>query len=442
METEMARQVFISYASEDFAIADRVCRALENIASTCWMAPRDIPPGTDYPAAIVDGIREATVLVLILTDAAVQSPHILSEVGHAFNEKKRIIPFRISKVALPADLEYFLAMTQWLDAEAGPTGGNLKRLIEAVRAALRGTSIPVGPAPRSRVTVLTAALAVAVVLLGVGAAYWMHIKPNTISPAAEAPLKPAAEKEPPAPAKSPIAESKPTWVNPADGQTYVWILPGTFTMGCSAGDDQCGADEKPAHTVKIAAGFWLARTEVTIRAFRAHGSGGQRSGGQLPERPGDAQLPITEVTWEKAKKFCAAVGGRLPAESEWEYAARAGVTTQYYGELSEIAWYADNSGEVPHPVQTKAPNAFGLYDMLGNVGEWVLDRYYNRYYLDAPAVGPEIDQPLTPNASATARGGFFGGGSETVRVSRRVAIPPDEPSQAVGFRCVAQHPAP
>jgi len=334
-------------------------------------------------------------------------------------------------------LEYFLAMTQWLDAQAGPTGGNLKRLIEAVRAALRGEGIPVERARFSRGTVLTAGLALAVALRGAGATYWMRTRPDTIGPAAEAPAKSEGEKEPSPPVKAPVAEPKPAWVNPADGQTYVWIPPGTFIMGCSPADDQCGPDEKPAHTVKIAAGFWLARTEVTIRAFRAH-----MSGGQLTERPGEAQLPVTEVTWEKAKKFCAAVGGRLPAESEWEYAARAGVATQYYGELSEIAWYADNSGEVPHPVQTKAPNAFGLYDMLGNVGELVLDRYYNKYYLDAPAVGAKIDQPLTPNASATARGGFFGGGSDALRVSRRVAIPPDEPSQAIGFRCVAEHPAP
>ena len=94
------------------------------------------------PTAIVEGVNSARALVLILTDHAAASPHVLSEVGHAFNGKKRIIPFRISPQALPEDLEYFLAMTQWLDAPDGGTDQNLKRLIAAISAALAGERAP------------------------------------------------------------------------------------------------------------------------------------------------------------------------------------------------------------------------------------------------------------------------------------------------------------
>ena len=79
----MARQVFISYASEDKAIADRVCQALESAGASCWIAPSDIEAGTDYPAAIVEAVESTRVMVLILTETAMASPHVLSEVGHA-----------------------------------------------------------------------------------------------------------------------------------------------------------------------------------------------------------------------------------------------------------------------------------------------------------------------------------------------------------------------
>ena len=166
----MEQQVFISYSSADKATAERICGALEEAGVSCWIAPRNIEPGTDYPTALVEAIRSVRVLVLILTEPAAASPHILSEVGHAFNGKKRIIPFRISQKAVPEDLEYFLSLTQWLDAADGCTDQNLKRLVEATRAALAGDPIPHLTTPsKSRVkwlvgAALTLALIAAAIL--------------------------------------------------------------------------------------------------------------------------------------------------------------------------------------------------------------------------------------------------------------------------------------
>jgi len=223
----------------------------------------------------------------------------------------------------------------------------------------------------------------------------------------------------------------PTWVNPQDGQNYVWIPPGSFTMGCSQGDNECADDEKPTHVVAIDKGFWLGQTEVSIAAYNKYaGTHG------LKLRAGEGNLPVRNVPWAGAKAYCSAVGGRLPTEAEWEYAARGGRPEIYYGVLLDIAWYAGNSQDQPQPVGTKKPNSFGLYDMLGNVSEWVLDRYYKKYYPEEAAVGA-VDEPLAPNASAVARGGFWGADAVSVRVSHRSELPNDEGVPTVGFRCVA-----
>ncbi|HLI34313.1 MAG TPA: SUMF1/EgtB/PvdO family nonheme iron enzyme [Terriglobia bacterium] len=422
----MAHQVFISYASADKTVADRVCSALEGAGISCWIAPRDIEPGTDFPAAIVEAIHSAHVLALVLTERAAASPHILSEVGHAFNAKKRIIPFRISSAALPADLEYFLSMTQWLDAPEGCTDESLKRLTQAVLDALHDERTPFHLAPlRQRakwpaVAIFTLTVAGGIIFYG----KWRRSTEQTRAPGSLSTR----------PVTSPHWK---TWVNPADGQNYVWIAPGTFTMGCSAADTECKDDEKPAHPVAIERGFWLGQTEVTVAAYRKYAA---KHGLESPA--GDGNLPISGVTWAQAKEYCAAVGGRLPTEAEWEYAARGGNPQPYYGVVSEIAWYADNSRGAPHAVGKKQPNSFGLYDMLGNVAEWVLDRYYNKYYLDSPATGDAVEQPLplASNHLAVARGGSFESETASLRVSRRFARENDMSDGTVGFRCVIDRP--
>ncbi len=188
----------------------------------------------------------------------------------------------------------------------------------------------------------------------------------------------------------------------------------------------------PAHPVAIDTGFWLARTEVTIDAYRRFAA---RHGIKPPE--GDGRLPLTGLPWARAKAYCADVGGRLPTEAEWEYAARGGATTSYYGELTRIAWFTGNSNGVAHPVGTKQANAFGLFDMLGNVLEWVLDRYYKKYYVDSPPTGSGVDQPLAGNASAVGRGGSFEDEAGLLRLSRRFELPNDEGLPTVGFRCAS-----
>lgn len=416
-------QVFISYSSTDKAEAERICITLESAGMTCWIAPRNIPPGTDYPKAIVEAILAAQVLVLVLTDQAAASPNVASEVGHAFNGKKRIIPFRISQKPLPEELEYFLSLTQWLDAPEGGTESNLTRLVEAIRAALAG-------GPPAHVTSARASrplwyAGAAFVLLAAGALLSLRIRQ---------PHEPEIALPPPKDLKPPASEKLRTWQNPADGLNYAWIPSGTFTMGCSALDSECKDDEKPAHQVTLEKGFWLGQTEVTLNAYRKFVP---KYSPPLPES--DRNLPVLGVSWAASKDFCAAMGGRLPTEAEWEYAARAGNSQPYYGIINEIAWYAKNSGDGPHAVGQKQPNAFGLYDMLGNVAEWVLDRYFDQYPTGATTNGPGVLQPLAGNALAVARGGYWQNDAEGLRVSRRLAQEPDGAGVPIGFRCANDH---
>ena len=170
----------------------------------------------------------------------------------------------------------------------------------------------------------------------------------------------------------------------------VRIEGGTFTMGCQGGFfGECAADEKPAHQVTVHS-FELSKYEVTQEVWVV----------VMGENPSHFQdcphCPVEQVSWEDVQAFLQKlnVGGgryRLPSEAEWEYAARGGPQSQGYayagsGTLDAVGWYAENSGEKPHPVGQKQANELGLYDLSGNVYEWVQD-CWNETYQGGPRDG-------------------------------------------------------
>ena len=245
----------------------------------------------------------------------------------------------------------------------------------------------------------------------------------------------------PEPSPSPIATYRPpaanidrgpqpgsTKVNAKDGQRYVWIPPGSFIMGCSPGDTECFDDEKPAHNVSITKGFWLGQTPVTQGTY-------QRVMGTNPSNFKGDNRPVETVTWHEAKHYCEAVGGRLPTEAEWEYAARAGTVGERYGNLHAIAWYEDNSGGQTHPVGLKKPNTWNLYDMLGNVWQWTADWYGATYYAQQESGDP---QGPADGQQRVLRGGSWSYNPPYVRVSDRGWMGPGVRGFDIGLRCVGE----
>ncbi|HEU4593892.1 MAG TPA: TIR domain-containing protein [Pyrinomonadaceae bacterium] len=148
----MAHDVFISYASEDFQVADRVRQALEEQGIKCWIAPRDVPYGSKYEEAILDGIATSPLLILVLSTHSNASPHVEREIQNACSEGSptRIIPVRIDNIQYSKSLRYYLSSTQWLDASTPPLENHLQRLVEYVRSAL-----PRGDRPAAATAVQT-----------------------------------------------------------------------------------------------------------------------------------------------------------------------------------------------------------------------------------------------------------------------------------------------
>lgn len=132
----MAHEVFISHASHDKLAADAMCARLEEQQLRCWIAPRDILPGTSYGAAIVGAIAEAKVMVVILSKQANISRHVIKEVERAVSKGIPVIPFRIEEVLPIKDLEYFLSTEHWLDAVVPPLEAHLQKLGCSVKALL------------------------------------------------------------------------------------------------------------------------------------------------------------------------------------------------------------------------------------------------------------------------------------------------------------------
>lgn len=229
------------------------------------------------------------------------------------------------------------------------------------------------------------------------------------------------------------------------------IPAGTYQRGSEAGN----ADEQPVHEVSLDA-FWIGTHEVTwdlfeLFLYKTHEQ--HMTEGEIPPavdavtRPTKPYLDVTygmgkenhpalSMTQFNAIQFCrwlyvkTGVFYRLPTEAEWEYACRAGTATAYsFGddpsELDEHAWYRDNSGNQTHPVGQKAPNAWGLYDMHGNVAEWTFDQYaadtYARYASSGADNPVEVPTELYPHV---VRGGSFEDGAGDLRAAARGASDP------------------
>lgn len=272
------------------------------------------------------------------------------------------------------------------------------------------------------------------------------------------------------------------------GLKLVLLPPGEFLMGSTpaqiqqalkqATEFKIGADrqyipgEGPQHQVVLTRPFRLSATEITVGQFRRFLEASQyqtetaRLGGgnthrrtaageyaydpalsyAAPGYPVTDDSPATQITWNDAVAFCNWLGQkegaryRLPTEAEWEYACRAGTTTEFsfgddLAQLGEYAWYGKTSNGRSEKVGTKRPNPFGLFDMHGNTREWCADWYGKTWYKQSPTedpVGPET------GTGRVLRGGKWLNKVPYLRSAFRFDMPPTYRSQYFGFRVVCE----
>jgi formylglycine-generating enzyme required for sulfatase activity/Leucine-rich repeat (LRR) protein len=230
----------------------------------------------------------------------------------------------------------------------------------------------------------------------------------------------------------------------------VFIPSGTFELGSPTNEVGHREDESPRTTVTITHGFWMGKHEVTQAEYAGV------VGSNPSQFTGDLNRPVESVSWPDATNYCALLTAqqlaaglippgsqyRLPTEAEWEYAARAGTSTRFsYGEdpnatnLTDYAWFYANSGAMTHPVEQKAPNPWGLYDMAGNVWEWCLD-WQGAY------PGGFVTDPQGPVSNAIGvkiiRGGAWDEFENNCRSAKRMTfgVSPFLKDYILGFRVV------
>ncbi len=221
----------------------------------------------------------------------------------------------------------------------------------------------------------------------------------------------------------------------------VLVKGGCYMMGDTFGDG--AEDERPAHEVCVR-DFYIGKYPVTQMQW----TGTMGTNPSIEPHCG-LTCPVSNVSWNEAQEFIRKLSQRtgkayrLPTEAEWEYAARSGGKDEKWAgtasekELGDYAWYYNNSTFKSHPVGLKKPNGLGLYDMTGNVWEWMSDWYDDGFYARSPKDQP---QGAATGGARSLRGGYWGDLSSFVRVTRRIGLPPSTRTGSHGFRLVLSAP--
>jgi formylglycine-generating enzyme required for sulfatase activity len=459
----MSSRVFISHASPNAALALRICEGLESAGLRCWIAPRDVRFDGTYGTEIINGLRDSDVFLIVISAAAAESEQVEREAERASHYKKRIIPVIVGRSEPGPRLEYYVAGRQHFVCSSVPDERFLNDLANAIRGQAPVLGAPAQPTPPPppvhpsiRRNLLIPALA-AVVIVAIAAYFFFKPAPSVpaaaTNPPSEAVVTPPAnaattqpgKSAPPVPSERPsppptsppapaVREpaAGPTPVTPASGRgalativngvglRFASVPGGSFSMGCSAGDSDCEDDEKPVRRMSVDP-FQISTTEVTQELWEA----------VMKNNPSDfngATHPVEHVSWQDSQDFAEKLTQRrdgftyrLPTEAEWEYAARAADPAP--PQLTAVAWFglAASSGRASRPqiVASKAPNRWGLHDMLGNVAEWCEDWY-------------------SPNYQRVVRGGSWVDSAKSLRFSARGKAVPTTRDYSIGVRLVRQ----
>ena len=454
--------IFISYVRDDRPIAQKLAQALETQGWSVWW-DRRIPAGRTFDEVIEEAIDGARSVVVLWSKNSVASRWVRTEAAEGA-ERNTLVPILIEldlKIPLAfrrihaADLngwdgEDTEALQDLIDALATILGSppkveqrrrqaeeKRKGKGEKRRRGEAGSKLEAGQAPSatgsssrpSRTSSQTPLASKGSRKAGSPPARRSSRKYR--EPIAVPPVEPSEGLE----AAGPVS------LSPKDGLEYVWIQPGMFEMGRVPRDNESDDDET-RHSVTISMGFWIGRTPVTVAAYKRFA---KAEGVRMPRAPDfnpgwrRQDHPIVSVDWEKATAYCKWVGGRLPTEAEWEYAARSGKKgTKYpWGDriTQKDANFASNGTT---PVRKYAPNGWGLYDVTGNAWEWTADWYGKTYYRNSPGTDP----PGTKSGnSRVIRGGSWDFiYPKNLRLSCRYGIEPAVSGPNIGFRCVWEVP--
>jgi formylglycine-generating enzyme required for sulfatase activity len=385
--------IFISYSSEDRGKAKDIAEALVEQGFSVWW-DRSILPGETYDTVIENALDTANCIIVLWSHTSVSSDWVRTEASDG-KQRRILIPVLIERdVRIPIEFRRMQAadLIDWGGKLPHPGFDNLLKAV----AGILGRPLPVQPSQKTNEV--------------------RGIESEKVNISIEEPEKIAKQDN-------------------SIGMKFSLIPAGEFYMGSEESDD-----EKPVHKVKIHNPLYLGTYPVTQREWEAV-MGDKPSGFK-----GD-DLPVGGVSWDDVQEFIKMLNEkegtnkyRLPSEAEWEYACRAGTTTRYsFGDLEsklgDYAWYDDNSDDKTHPVGQKEHNPWGLYDMHGNVWEWVQDEYHDSYD-GAPTDGSAWE--VGDGAYRVARGG---GWSRNARGCRSAVRDPNDPRYRggdLGFRILRE----
>lgn len=427
------RKLFLSYARQDIEFAERLATDLRKNGWDVWIAPESIQPGERWVEAINRGLTESGIFLLVLTPSAVNSSWVNSEANVAINLQHqgmmRFVPLRVEMSETPPLWQAY----QWIPFQNDYQGG-LEKLLRELDQHPTETYLVRSisekkhrrqvqePMQLSNLRRIPVGLWIVGIMIGMIIILWV--------------MNGSFLDSIPLLSKEPQDTSK---VRTKDNMEMTYVPAGSFLMGSLPEvDSGANEDEFPQHEVSQS-GFWIDVTEVTnsMYAVCVEENVCTNSSFAADGRFNGSEHPVVGVSWDDANTYCQWVGGQLPTEAQWEYAARGNDGRLFpWGNkypTCNKAQFLDCGGDTVG-VGSLSPDGaspFGISDMAGNVWEWVAD-WHDSYPYETQnnPTGPES------GSNKVLRGGSWSDFSRSLRVANRHADPLETRSDDLGFRCV------